>query len=60
MNNTNTNPDYAILDKILREADLAERNGKRTGPSPQGVELTPAQLEAIANGVDDIEKYLRS
>ena len=61
-NNTTktTNPSYDILDRILRESDRSQFGPNGRPLNPNGVELTPEQLATISQGVDDIEKYIRS
>lgn len=60
MSNKNRNTNYDVLDKILADADRAEKFGRRDRVSPNGVELTAEELAALDKGIDEIEKYLRS
>lgn len=60
MGSKTSNTNYDILDKILAESDQAVRQGRRDRVTPNGVQLTPEEMEAISKEVDDITKYLRS
>lgn len=61
----NTNPNYEILDKILADADRADRQGNGVwiddpNHPDGGYILTKEAFDRLTSNVNDIERSLRS